>query len=472
MDIFYLNGERQGQSNPLVPPGICIGREVDNDLQLLINGVSRYHAKLSFDGNDWYLEDLGSTNGTYVCGKKISEKVKLSPGDIFTIGDQELRFGTAPDQSVSEKIQVVSIETKTETAITPEEVQTDLASQIRKSRYSIFSGNPNPEKQKQNKGKKSRLGNLIFTLIVITLPLVCISGYMLIEENKKQKELNSRVEPQKQPFFLYYEKEFVTPDNVFRFEAKVSDDTLVLTVDELRYGRHFVVKKVRLDEKAEKGAKKAVEGSLKEEDIKRLKESIRQTGFMKIQNKEAHTPEGPERSSRKLIIALDGEFNSVSVHNTEATISFEEVEEAVSDLARRYNMQTGSLNAEEMRAEAEECFSKAEELFANHQAASKNIREAIALYESAKGYYEQFEPKPRQWDICRKQLEKAKEVYKSKYEQLRFNIQKYYKMNRPGEASQECGRMLELLDPESKDYQKYRNYKIEFDKKAKKMKKK
>ena len=50
--------------------------------------------------------------------------------------------------------------------------------------------------------------------------------------------------------------------------------------------------------------------------------------------------------------------------------------------------------------------------------------------------------------------------------------QKYYKMNRPGEASQECGRMLELLDPESKDYQKYRNYKIEFDKKAKKMKKK
>ncbi len=46
MNLYFLNGKRQGEQWELVPPGICIGRESDNDIQLLTGGVSRYHAKL------------------------------------------------------------------------------------------------------------------------------------------------------------------------------------------------------------------------------------------------------------------------------------------------------------------------------------------------------------------------------------------------------------------------------------------
>ena len=454
MDLYYLNGEKRGERCPLTPPGISVGREVDNDLQLLINGVSRYHAMISFDGTSWFIEDLGSTNGTYVQKNKIAGKVKLEPGDEIKVGDQMFQFGDAPVR-VAPAVQQAAAETsKVDNSFLKEE-SADLASQIRKSRYSIFSGNQNTDNG-QPKPKKSRLGNLIFTLLVITLPLVCIFGYMVIEENNKLKEKQSRVAPQKMPFFLHYEKRITSPDNVFRFEAEFEENVAIFTVDDLKYGRHFVFKK----------------GDISPAELERLKESIRKTEFMKIENKEVNSPTGPEDKYRRLIIALDGAFNNVAVHNTYATTSFEDIETAISDLARLYNMRTGTLTAEEMRMEAKEFFERAQDLFANYQAAPKNIRESIVYYKNAKSYYEQFEPKPREWDICRKQLEKAEKIYKAMYKDLHFNIQKYNKLARPKEASQECSKMLELVDPDSKDYQKYRNYKIEFDRRLKLKKKK
>ena len=71
MKLYFINGLREGESIVLQPPGVCIGRESDNDIQLLVAGVSRYHAKISFDGMKWSIADLGSTNGTKVNGIKI-----------------------------------------------------------------------------------------------------------------------------------------------------------------------------------------------------------------------------------------------------------------------------------------------------------------------------------------------------------------------------------------------------------------
>ena len=77
MKLFFLNGPRKGENIELAPPGISIGREEDNDVQLLVAGVSRYHAKITFNGSDWRIQDLGSTNGTKVNGKPIQSPVPL-----------------------------------------------------------------------------------------------------------------------------------------------------------------------------------------------------------------------------------------------------------------------------------------------------------------------------------------------------------------------------------------------------------
>jgi pSer/pThr/pTyr-binding forkhead associated (FHA) protein len=73
-----------------------IGRVAEkNDLVLSQLQVSREHATIALAGEDQYkLTDLGSSNGTYVNGKKIPAKTAywLQPGDTVTIGSTQLTF--------------------------------------------------------------------------------------------------------------------------------------------------------------------------------------------------------------------------------------------------------------------------------------------------------------------------------------------------------------------------------------------
>lgn len=64
---------------------INIGRSADNDLVINNIKVSRKHAKLEKSGSQWFVEDLGSSNGTFLNGKKV-KRTKITPKDVLTIG--------------------------------------------------------------------------------------------------------------------------------------------------------------------------------------------------------------------------------------------------------------------------------------------------------------------------------------------------------------------------------------------------
>ncbi|MBO4304676.1 MAG: FHA domain-containing protein [Lentisphaeria bacterium] len=91
MRLLFLDGPRSGEHISLASPEIRIGRETDNDIQLLVGGVSRYHALIRRDGSSWSIRDLGSTNGTKVNGSVIGSSVVLHGGDLILIGDQMIR---------------------------------------------------------------------------------------------------------------------------------------------------------------------------------------------------------------------------------------------------------------------------------------------------------------------------------------------------------------------------------------------
>ena len=70
---------------------MTIGRKEDNDIRIENLAVSGHHAKLLTIFEDSFLEDLNSTNGTYVNGQPIA-KHPLRNGDVITIGKHELRY--------------------------------------------------------------------------------------------------------------------------------------------------------------------------------------------------------------------------------------------------------------------------------------------------------------------------------------------------------------------------------------------
>jgi pSer/pThr/pTyr-binding forkhead associated (FHA) protein len=69
-----------------------IGRNVNNTIFVEDDFVSANHAMLTFRGRSWFVEDQGSTNGTYVNGHRIDRPVALSFGDELTVGRVRMRL--------------------------------------------------------------------------------------------------------------------------------------------------------------------------------------------------------------------------------------------------------------------------------------------------------------------------------------------------------------------------------------------
>jgi FHA domain len=72
--------------------GLSIGRSTDADVRIEDRFASAIHARLYSRGASYYVEDLDSTNGTFLNGGQLSGEAELSDLDEIKIGDTELRF--------------------------------------------------------------------------------------------------------------------------------------------------------------------------------------------------------------------------------------------------------------------------------------------------------------------------------------------------------------------------------------------
>ena len=85
-------GEPPAGSSLALDAIATIGRDVNNAIVVEDQFVSAEHAILTFRGRAWYVEDLGSTNGTYVNGAPVDGVTPLGFGDIVQIGEVKLRL--------------------------------------------------------------------------------------------------------------------------------------------------------------------------------------------------------------------------------------------------------------------------------------------------------------------------------------------------------------------------------------------
>jgi len=90
--LRFISGKYQGGEFPLRPNReIIIGRSSDLDMVLVEDMVSRKHAKITTDENVVSIQDLGSTNGTFVNGEKV-RKAELKDGDRILIGTSIIKI--------------------------------------------------------------------------------------------------------------------------------------------------------------------------------------------------------------------------------------------------------------------------------------------------------------------------------------------------------------------------------------------
>jgi hypothetical protein len=93
--LVIVSGPDEGRRFTLGPAQMVIGRGDDVDIALGGNLVSRHHAALLRQGNSVVFEDLGSSNGSWHNGLRVTQPVTLNPGDLLLLGNVELQFGVA-----------------------------------------------------------------------------------------------------------------------------------------------------------------------------------------------------------------------------------------------------------------------------------------------------------------------------------------------------------------------------------------
>ncbi len=84
--LEFIEPESRSGERVEVEDGVTIGRSQDCDLVLYDTYLSTRHARLSNDEGDLSIEDLGSTNGTYVNQELVKGRVHLERGDVVQVG--------------------------------------------------------------------------------------------------------------------------------------------------------------------------------------------------------------------------------------------------------------------------------------------------------------------------------------------------------------------------------------------------
>ena len=101
--LRFISGKYQGGEFPLrMNREIIIGRSSDLDMVLVEDMVSRRHAKITTTDTEILIQDVGSTNGTFVNGEKIAGRARLAEGDRILVGTSIIKVVAVDAQTANQ----------------------------------------------------------------------------------------------------------------------------------------------------------------------------------------------------------------------------------------------------------------------------------------------------------------------------------------------------------------------------------
>jgi pSer/pThr/pTyr-binding forkhead associated (FHA) protein len=93
--LWVVAGVHRGKTFRISTPEVLLGRATDNDVQFPDRSVSRHHCRIRAFRGQWWIDDLGSTNGTILCGVPVRGAAELQHGDEVMAGFSRFVFQEA-----------------------------------------------------------------------------------------------------------------------------------------------------------------------------------------------------------------------------------------------------------------------------------------------------------------------------------------------------------------------------------------
>jgi predicted component of type VI protein secretion system len=184
-------GPNPGKIYPLEAPEIVIGRDASNIVAINDAEVSRKHAKLSLHGSAYVIQDLGSTNGTFVNGQRVTSTQVLNPGDTVAFGENiSLTYEAAFDANAT-----VIASAQAPRTVVPAQRPAPVAAPAPAPVYApapapapVYSGQvpagPVPAAAPAKKKGSSKVMIFIILGIVLCLIVACIAFFVWVDADK------------------------------------------------------------------------------------------------------------------------------------------------------------------------------------------------------------------------------------------------------------------------------------------------
>ena len=496
MKIKITNGALQGREFEFTTDTVTIGRDTGNQFVLDTDGVSRCHAEMEqLNDGTWRINDLNSTNGVRVNGVRIDGTAPIADGAEIVIGENTFTVSglaveparvifspiisaAAPqvkaeapknvfDGKISFKPAAPSAPEPPPVRLQGAEEKADAESSVRKGVESIsfdvskLSGSlfgrkenkkPAESDEYTNPGaqKSKKRSNMIFYTIVACVVVMVLSFAFNVLSPKKSA---GAAPAEAKPLVVRYEKEIIAKDNVFRFEfylkstvrkeerkdkegkvlppKRIREYAVVFTIDDINSFRHF-----------------RRETPVSDESVEQLRAAISNSGIFAA-------PDNPqskdENFNRTLTVVEGSRMVQLHVPGEYGSNEFNIVEDAVIQLTEAFGLKTISMTPEQLITMAENYYNKAEGLFAN-PGRPGNLRDAIKRYQAVVESLEQFSPKPPMWDKARRQLAEAVKQRDARVQQLKGEYVRLSQMSEYGAMKNIFLELMELSDPESKEY--------------------
>jgi len=496
MNLFFIDGHKKGEKYEISPPGISIGRELDNDIILELEGASRYHAKLEWKDSSWYIKDLGSTNGTKLNSDPITPntEIQLKEQDEIRIGKQTMLFAEILSESKIEAPPIIKppetsddfeIENSAVTVSNMEPTDRSIDKKIKeglkgksagKSLFSFFDQTEAPSESKPAEDEKidfftkqstvedaspqssHKHAGLLFYVAVFGAAIILISVYLMFEQTtEKTLPAATKKVTKGAPLLLRYTKQITSSQpkhNIFRYLMEIKDGTITITRDDLQAGLK--------DQPSRKiGPEKLLE----------LEEQLQEIDFMSAKQGQAGIPRDGEDSLLQLTIAYGKEMNNIIIQNTSPPRSFEEAVRILEDFSENVlDIPAVSLTPEELKEDGLNAFRKGKLLFENYHAQDENLFQAIKYFKVAIENLGAFQPEPPEFNEAYKMKQEATRILQNQIHAHWRNANKYLRLEQFLQAKEEFQSIIGKTKPGSQPYNKARKKIIAIEEKTRRRK--
>jgi len=172
--LLMRSGPIPGSSYILEKPEVILGRELNNDFPVPDPEISRRHARFITRADGVYVEDLGSTNGTFLNGVRVKAPTLLHSGDLITLAESTVLLfeqrGAEPVFTQAPYIAPIIEEPQTYQTFVPQQP----AVQYQPVQAPIPSSAPAPAPQVVIEPKKMGWCSIILIILLISLILIIV----------------------------------------------------------------------------------------------------------------------------------------------------------------------------------------------------------------------------------------------------------------------------------------------------------